>query len=124
MSVVINKNGRTIVVNGDFIRRQTIGTMVINEGKITVDGKPLTELDKREDEKVINITIEGNVDRLEIDSCTKVEVQGDARRIKTSMGDIEIHGDVEGDVHTNIGSITCGYVSGDCHTNMGSISHR
>lgn len=123
MSVVINKNGRTIIVNGDFVRRKTINTMVINGGKILVDGKPLSELD-REDERVINITIEGDVERLEIDSCTKVEVQGDAHRIKTSCGDIEIHGDVDGDVHTNMGSITCGDVSGDCHTNMGSINRR
>jgi hypothetical protein len=28
---------------------------------------------------------------------------------------------VAGDVHTNMGSITCGNVEGDCHTNMGSI---
>ena len=39
-------------------------------------------------------------------------------------GSIEIGGDVSGDVHTNMGSITCGNVEGDCHTNMGSISRR
>ena len=120
MSVVINKNGRTMIIHGDYVRGQKINSMVINGGKITIDGKPLSELD-REDDKIINITIEGDVERLEIDTCTNIHVKGDAKRIKTNMGDIEIHGNVDGDVHTNMGSITCGKVSGDCHTNMGSI---
>jgi hypothetical protein len=31
---------------------------------------------------------------------------------------------VEGDVHTNMGDVTCGNVEGDCHTNMGNIHRR
>lgn len=123
MSVIINKNGRTIVVNGDVVRKKVIGTMVINGGKITVDGKPLSELDQ-EDEKVINITIDGSVDRLEVDYCSQIIVKGDAKRVHTLNGDIKVDGDVAGDVHTNCGSIECGDVEGDCHTNCGSIHRR
>lgn len=104
MSVIINKNGRTIVVNGDVIRGQKINSMVINGGRITIDGKSLSELDV-EDEKVINITIQGDVERLEVDYCDKLTVTGNAKRVKSTQGDIEIHGNVEGDCHANMGNI-------------------
>ena len=123
MSVTIIKNGRTVVVHGDYVKKQIIGSMVINGGRITVDGKPLEELDQ-EDEKVINITIEGSVERLEVECCKDITVKGGAHRVHTQCGDINITGDVSGDVHTNCGSITCGNVEGDCHTNMGSIVRR
>lgn len=118
MNVIIDKNGNTKVFGA-------LRNVVISGGMITVDGKPLSELDVIDpNEKVINITITGDVERLEVDYCHKVHVEGDAKRVKTSQGDIEICGDVEGDVHTNMGSITCGNVEGDCHTNIGSIQRR
>lgn len=123
MSVIINKNGRTIVVNGDVIRGQKINSMVISCGRITIDGKSLSELDV-EDEKEINITIQGDLERLEVDYCNTLHVTGNAKRVKANQGDIEIGGDVQGDVHANMGTITCGNVEGDCHANMGNIYHR
>ena len=117
MAIIINKNNTRTIING--------GTMTIQDGKVFVDGKPIDVLESIDtDEKVINITIEGNVERLEVDYCNSIKVTGDAKRIKTNNGDIEIGGDVQGDVHTNMGSITCGNVEGDCHTNMGSILKR
>ena len=126
MGLIINKNGRTIVVNGKANVGTTIisgGTVTIDGGKITVDGKPLSELDV-EDEKVINITIQGDIERLEVDYCQKIEVTGNVKRIKANNGDVSIGGDVQGDVHANMGTITCGNVEGDCHANMGNIYKR
>ena len=95
------------------------------DGKTYVDGKPIEELNCiNPDDKQINITIEGDVERLEVDYCHTINITGDAKRVKTNSGDIEIGGNVEGDVHTNMGSITCGNVEGDCHTNMGSIYRK
>ena len=115
-----------IIIKNNYGSKTIIGgTIRIIDGKTYVDGKPLEELEaKNTDEKVINITIEGNVERLEVDYCHSIRVTGDANRIKTNNGDIEIGGDVSGDVHTNMGSITCGNVEGDCHTNMGNIKRR
>ena len=115
--------GALIIKNGNgTIRQITGGKMQIIDGKIIIDGQSLKEINT--DEKVINITIEGDVERLEVDYCQTIKVTGNAKRVKTFNGDIEIGGNVEGDVHTNMGSITCGNVEGDCRTNMGSIFRK
>jgi len=117
MTRIIRNNKGTTIVSG--------GRMTIIDGEVLVDGKPLDELKCIDpDEKQINITIEGDVDHLDIEYCNKLIVNGNAKRVKTNQGDIEIKGDVEGDVHTNMGDVTCGNVEGDCHTNMGNIHRR
>ena len=114
---VLTKNGRRVIIGG--------GTITIVNGKVTVDGKPISEFETENgDEKVVNITIEGSVEHLEVEYCDSIKITGDCKRVKTNNGDIEIGGDVNGDVHTNMGSITCGNVEGDCHTNMGSIYRK
>lgn len=119
MSVTIIKNGRRVVVNGNYVKNVKIDKMTM----VLIDGKPIKEFGQT-DEKVINISIQGDIERLEVDCCENIKVTGNARRIKSNQGDIEIHGNVEGDVHSNMGSITCGNVNGDCHANMGSIIRR
>lgn len=116
MGLVIIKNG-----NGT-IRQISGGHLQIVNGEVITDGQPVREINT--DEKVINITIEGDIERLEVDYCSSIRITGNAKRVKTLNGDIEIGGNVEGDVHTNMGSITCGDVEGDCHTNMGSIYRK
>lgn len=121
MAITITKHNGNTIINGSI----NGSVITFRNGKTYIDGKPIDELnDINNDERVINITIEGNVERLEVDYCNTIKVTGDCKRVKTNSGDIEIGGNVEGDVHTNMGSITCGNVDGDCHTNMGSIYKR
>ena len=118
---IINKNGHRAIIVGKG------ESMTITNGKTYVNGKEvdLAELaNKREDSNVYHIHIEGDVDKLEIDHCETISVNGNVRKIHTSYGSIEIKGDVDGDVHTNMGDIECGNVDGDVHTNMGSIRYR
>lgn len=116
--VKIIRNNKSTIITGP-------GSITITNGKISVDGKPLSEIEVVDpDEKEINITIEGNIERLEVDYCNTIKVTGNAKRVKTNQGDIEVGGDVSGDIHTNMGDITCGNVEGDCHTNMGSIYRK
>lgn len=102
-------------------------TVTIIDGKMVIDGKPLEEFAAAMNDKEvkeIHITIEGDVERLEVSVCNEVVVNGNAKRVKANTGSIKIAGNVEGDVHANMGSITCGNVEGDCHANMGSIYRR
>lgn len=118
MATIINRNGKTCVINSNS------NVSIIN-GRVLIDGKPVEEFDsEKKEEKVVNITIEGNVERIEVDVCETIKVTGDCKRVHTQNGSIEIGGNVSGDVHANMGSITCGNVEGDCHTNMGSICRR
>lgn len=114
-----------IIRNGNYISISGGGTINITDGNILVDGKPLDELNVSDvNEKEINITIQGEVDHIDIDYCNRITVNGNVKRVKTNQGDIDITGDVDGDVHTNMGDITCGNIKGDCHTNMGNIRRR
>lgn len=116
MTTII-RNGRKTIIGG--------GNITIGNGRVLVNGKPLSEIDAIDpDEKEINITIEGNVERLDVTYCNNIKISGYAKRVKANQGDIEIGGDVLGDVHANMGSISCGNVEGDCHANMGSIYKR
>ena len=120
MKVTKDKNGNLQIFG-------SLKNMVISNGKITVDGRPLEELmgDSNPKEKVVNITIDGDVERLDVDICQTIHVTGDAKRIKTNSGDIKIDGDVDGDVQANCGSIEIGGdVEGDCRANCGSIYRR
>lgn len=119
MATIINRNGKTCVINSN-----SSNVSIIN-GRVLIDGKPIEAFEsENKEEKVVNITIEGSVERLEVDMCETIKITGNCKRVHTQNGSIEIGGDVSGDVHTNMGSITCGNVEGDCHTNMGSISRR
>lgn len=114
-----------IIRNGNYISISGGGTINITDGNILVDGKPLDELNVADvNEKEINITIQGEVDHIDIDYCNRITVNGNVKRVKTNQGDIDITGDVDGDVHTNMGDVTCGNIKGDCHTNMGNIRRR
>ena len=114
MALIIKSNGKVTTIKG--------GSIQIVNGKILTDGKAVEEINT--DEKVININIEGNVERLEVDYCNELTVNGTAKRVHTQCGNVTIKGDVSGDVHANCGSITCVKVEGDCHANLGSILKR
>lgn len=118
---IINKNGCRTIICGKG------ESMTIINGKTYVNGKEvdLAKLaNKQEDSDIYHIHIEGDVDKLEIDHCETISITGNVRKIHTSYGSIKIEGDVDGDVHTNMGDIECGNVDGDVHTNMGSIRYR
>jgi len=115
MSSVISINGKTIQVNR--------GTISIIDGKVLIGGKDISDL-KEIEEKEINITIEGSVEKLEIDYCAKVQVNGNAQNVKTASGDVNVSGDVLGNIQTMSGDVDCGNVGGGVSTMSGDISHK
>jgi hypothetical protein len=101
----INVPGRNLTINGD---------------KIIVDGKQV-DLDGFGNDKVFNIVVEGNVDKVDGDFAS-IEVVGDAGSVKTMSGDATVRGDVTGSVSTMSGDVRVkGAIGGNVSTMSGDI---
>ena len=88
---------------------------IINN-KIFVDGKEIET-----EEKVINIIVEGNLDKLEVDCCNSIKVNGVTKDVEVSNGNITISGDVKGNVNNINGNIIAKVINGNCKTKNGDI---
>jgi len=91
----------------------------ISGSKITIDGKDVTP-----DQKQISIVIEGDVHQVSADVCDKLTVNGNSGAVSTMSGDIDIKGNVTGNVKTMSGDVECGNISGDVTTMSGNVKKR
>jgi hypothetical protein len=107
----ISINGNNISVSGRNI--------VVSNGKVLIDGKDVTP-----DSKIINITVNGNIEQLNVDVCDKVLVTGSVGSVKTMSGDVDVSGDINGSVKTMSGDVDCYNVSGDISTMSGDVKHK
>ena len=106
----------TITINGNTYSGNNI--VVIN-GKVIVNGKDVTP-----DSKEINISVQGNIDELKVDACNKVSVEGSVKFISTKSGDVEVTGNVDGNISTMSGDVHCENVNGLVSTMSGNIKHK
>lgn len=107
----------TIKINGTVYSGN--GSLIVSGNKIIVDGKDVTP-----DAKEIKIDIKGDISMLTVDSCETVTVHGRVGKIKTMSGDVNIEGDVDGDISTMSGDVDCYNVSGKISTMSGDIKTR
>lgn len=105
----------TITINGNTYYGNNVS--IIN-GKVIVDGQNYTP---EKEEKVINITVDGNLEKLDVDYCSKIQINGNTNDVKTTSGDITIEGLVNGDVSTTSGDIECGDIKGNVKTSSGDV---
>lgn len=120
-----------ININGQSFAGRSI---VIKNQRIIIDGVDITP-----DAKVINITVDGNLDSVSADMCEKIIVNGTVAQVNTASGDIEcqdvmenvntVSGDIEcgnvgGNVTTTSGDVKCENVTGNVKTLSGDIKHR
>ena len=101
---------KNIVLNGNTITR--IGN------KLIIDGQ---EIDLNKPQQIINITIDGNVENLDVPVVGTLIIQGDCKSVDVTNGSINIQGNVGGDVQTVNGSIKANSILGKCSTVNGSI---
>jgi hypothetical protein len=107
-----------IIINGKTFQGNSV---IINNGKIIIDGKEA----QMPDDRIIQITVQGNIEKLDVDACNKIEVTGNTGSIKTINGDIRVLGDVNGSIQTMSGDVNCGgKVSGSINTMSGDIKHK
>lgn len=109
--------------------------IVIENDKIYIDGNLIKG---SENDKVINIYVEGNVEGIDVTYCQNLIVDGDVGQIdctsgtvkantvkgkvKTTSGKVEITGNCEGDVETLSGAVKANNVAGKVKTMSGSIN--
>ena len=110
MSSIVSINGKTYYGN----------SISVSKGKVIIDGQNVTP----EDTKIINISVEGNIEELKVDYCEKITIKGNAKNITTQSGDIELSGNIEGGVQTMSGDIECGNIGGGVNTMSGDIKYR
>lgn len=104
-----------IIING----KSYIGSSIsINNNRISINGTQINE-----DSKVINITVEGDINLLDVDYCAKIVVNGSVTKLKTTSGDVEC-GNVTQSVETTSGDIECGDIGGDVNTTSGDVKAK
>ena len=107
----------TVIIGGNIKNSSIEGNSVsIINNKIFVDGKEIET-----EEKVINIIVEGNLDKLEVDCCNSIKVNGVTKDVEVSNGNITINGDVKGNVNNINGNIIAKAINGNCKTINGDI---
>jgi hypothetical protein len=107
----------TISINGMNINAR--GSIVVSNGKVIVNG-----IDVTPDAKEINIVINGDTDKIQVDACNSFQMTGNAGSIKTMSGDVEISGDITESVSTMSGDVDCGNIGGSVSTMSGDIKQR
>ena len=100
-----SKLGNGTVIIGRNIKNSSIegNSISIINNKIFVDGKEIET-----EEKVINIIVEGNLDKLEVDCCNSIKVN-------------RVTKDVKGNVNNINGNIIAKAINGNCKTTNGDI---
>lgn len=107
----------SISINGMNINAS--GSIIVSNGKITVNGVDVTP-----DAKEINIVVNGDTDKIQVDACNELFVTGKVGHIKTMSGDVNVSGDIEGSVQTMSGDVDCRKIGGSVSTMSGNIRHR
>lgn len=102
-----------IVINNKTVIGKSISIL---NNRVIVDGKSV----ELEESKVINISVEGDVENLSVDVCETVKVTGNVKKLSTVSGDVDC-GHVEGNVETTSGEVICGDVNGSVKTMSGDV---
>lgn len=90
-------------------------SITIVNGKVIVDGKDVTP-----EGKEITISVQGNIDSLEVDYANSISITGDVYKARSGSGDISC-GNITGGAQTGSGDIDCGVINGDVQTGSGDV---
>ncbi len=103
-----------ITINGITYQGENI---TVKNGQVIIDGKKYSASANK-----INISVEGNVNELQVDSCEQVTVNGEIKGdVKTMSGDVVTTGPIAGSVSTMSGNVHCLNIGGAVSTMSGDI---
>ena len=106
-----------IIINNMKFSGQNVS---ISGNRIMINGKDITN--EIVDAKEYNITINGNCENLSCDEANQVEVKGSVNELKTMSGKVSVGGNVNGNVKTMSGNVSCKNIDGNVKTMSGNIS--
>lgn len=109
----------TVTINGVSYTGNNISVV---GNKVIIDGKGQTG--STGDDKIVNITVQGDIHELKVGNAVDVIVTGNCEFVSVQNGNVGITGDVGGDVDTVNGDIRCGSVHGSVKTVNGDIRHH
>lgn len=109
-----------ITINGVNQTIRGFNNIQCVNNRVIIDGVDVTP-----DSKIVNITVTGDVRNIE-GSFSDINVIGNVTgEVNTGSGDIEISGNVGGSVKTGSGDVEIGgSVSGSVRTGSGDITHN
>ncbi len=115
MSTFKFKENGTSTINGKTYKGKNIE---IKNNRVWVDGEEQKD-SKLKEVKNISISIDGNIQSIEISDCNDLRVKGDVGKIDLNNGNIEIEGNVENGVTSKNGNIE---INGNVTGNVSSVN--
>lgn len=109
----------TVMINGVSYAGNNISVV---GNKVIIDGKEQTG--STGDDKIVNITVNGDIHELKVGNAADVIVTGNCEIVSVQNGNVAITGYVGGDVNNVNGDIRCGSVHGSVKTVNGDIRHK
>lgn len=107
------------MVSFNGIKFPNAKSIVVKDNKVFIDGEEL-----KTEEKVINISVSGSIDKIEADNCNSIDVKGDCTLVKTTNGDVTVGGNVIKSVTTVNGDVKAKEIHGDVETVNGNIKYK
>lgn len=108
-------NMANITING---KNYSGNNVVVINGEVIIDGNEVTP-----DSKEISIQISGDINDLKVDSCRHLFMVGNVKNIKTVSGDVNVTGNVSGNISTTSGDVNCNNVDGEISTISGDVNY-
>ena len=105
----------TIRINN---KTYTGNNVTVSNNKVYIDGK-LQEQDGPD--RNISIVVEGNLEKLSVDCCDKIEIKGNCGPVTTQSGDVNIGGNVSGSIQTMSGDVMADDIGGSVSTMSGDV---
>lgn len=105
-----------IIINGKKYKGNNV---IINGSKVIIDGVDMTEKD---DSKIINVVIEKDFQGdLNLKSCDQIEIKGNVNGdVMATSGNIECN-NITGSIKMTSGNVKCNDVGGYVETTSGTI---
>ena len=105
-----------ININGRSYQGRNV---TVNNNRVIIDGKEVGG----EESPIIMITVDGDLDSLEMGSCDQLEVKGNCGTVKTQSGNVKCAGNITGNVKTMSGNVSCnGNIGGKVSTMSGNVN--